>query len=214
MTAAAGTPRARDRRPALPAGNLFDKYGSRNPVVRALMARFDQSLDELFQAAAPASVLDVGCGEGVITERWAERLYPGRVAGVDVEDSTLAAEWTTRERPNLEFMSADGGSLPFADREFDLVAAIEVLEHVQDPRQTLTEMARVARSHLLVSVPREPLWRALNMLRGAYLMRLGDTPGHLHHFSRAATAELLLDFGELLAVRSPLPWTIALVRVA
>ena len=47
-------------------------------------------------------------------------------------------------------------------------------------------MARVARRWLLVSVPHEPLWRALNVARGAYLRELGNTPGHLNHWTRAA----------------------------
>jgi hypothetical protein len=45
-------------------------------------------------------------------------------------------------------------------------------------------MARCAERHLLVSVPREPLWRMLNMARGAYWPALGNTPGHLNHWSR------------------------------
>ena len=64
--------------------------------------------------------------------------------------------------------------MPFADGEFDVAAAIEVLEHVPDPEHTVAEMARVASGHLLVSVPREPLWRGLNMARGAYLKDLGQ----------------------------------------
>ena len=52
-------------------GNTYDKYGSTNPIVRRLMARFERDLGELFTRAAPSSVLDVGCGEGVLTERWA-----------------------------------------------------------------------------------------------------------------------------------------------
>ena len=65
---------------AVPTGNTFDKYGSTNPVVRRLMAGFEGTLDRLFERAAPQSVLDVGCGEGVLTYRWAQRLgdAPGR----------------------------------------------------------------------------------------------------------------------------------------
>ena len=77
-------------------------------------------------------------------------------------------------------------NLPFADSEFDVATAIEVLEHVPDPEHTVSEMARVASGHLLVSVPREPLWRGLNMARGAYLRDLGNTPGHLNHWSKRA----------------------------
>jgi hypothetical protein len=96
---------------------------------------------------------------------------------------------------------------------FDLAAAIEVLEHVPDPEWTLGEMARVAGGHLLVSVPREPLWRALNLARGAYVRRLGNTPGHVNHFTRRSFVSLLGRYGEVVAIRSPFPWTMALVRI-
>jgi hypothetical protein len=104
-------------------------------------------------------------------------------------------------------------SLTFGSDEFDLVAAIEVLEHVPDPERTLSEMARVARRDLLVSVPREPLWRALNLGRGAYVRSLGNTPGHLNHWSKRAFVRLLERHGEVIETRSPFPWTIALVAV-
>jgi 2-polyprenyl-3-methyl-5-hydroxy-6-metoxy-1,4-benzoquinol methylase len=202
---------------AVPTGNTFDKYGSTNPVVRRLMARFERTLDELFTQAAPASILDVGCGEGVLTERWAQRLHSGRVVGLDLEDPKLSAEWDARARPNLEFRTISGSptsfALPFADDEFELAAAIEVLEHVPDPERTVAEMARVARSHLLVSVPHEPLWRALNMARGAYIRDLGNTPGHLNHWTRRGFVRMLSAYGETLEVRSPFPWTMVLVRV-
>jgi 2-polyprenyl-3-methyl-5-hydroxy-6-metoxy-1,4-benzoquinol methylase len=203
---------------AVPTGNTFDKYGSTNPVVRRLMARFERDLDELFTRAGRVgieSLLDVGCGEGVLTARWAQRLGSGRVLGVDLSDPKLAAEWSARRGPaNLEFRAVEPGPLPFEDGEFDLVAAIEVLEHVDDPAQTLGEMARVARRHLLVSVPREPLWRLLNVARGAYLRELGNTPGHLNHWSARGFERLLARYGEVVDVRSPLPWTMLLVRTA
>jgi 2-polyprenyl-3-methyl-5-hydroxy-6-metoxy-1,4-benzoquinol methylase len=198
---------------AVPTGNTYDKYGSTNPVVKRLMASFERTLDELFSRAAPQSVLDVGCGEGVLTARWAERLGGGRVLGVDLEDPKLRAEWATRMRENLEFRAMEGGDLPFAVDEFDVAAAIEVLEHVPDPAHTVAEMARVARNHLLVSVPREPLWRMLNMARGAYVRELGNTPGHVNHFSKRSFVALLARHGDVIAVRSPFPWTMLLVKV-
>lgn len=198
---------------AVPTGNTYDKYGSTNPLVRRLMHGFEADLAELFARAAPTSVLDVGCGEGVLTYRWAQQLGDGRIVGIDLEDPKLRAEWATRRRANLEFRAAHGDQLPFAGDEFDLAAAIEVLEHVPDPRRTLAEMTRVAGRHLLVSVPREPLWRGLNIARGAYLRDLGNTPGHLNHWSARTFARLLHDYGEVTEVRSPFPWTMLLVRV-
>ncbi len=194
-------------------GNTYDKYGSSNPLVRRLMSGFERSLDELFAQAAPRSVLDVGCGEGVLVQRWAERLGDGRVVGIDLEEDSIQAGWAEHRAPNLEYRVMEAANLRFAADEFDLASAIELLEHVPDPEHTLSEMARCASSHLLVSVPREPLWRMLNMARGAYLPALGNTPGHLNHWSRRSFVELLSRHGRVVEVRSPFPWTMLLVRL-
>jgi 2-polyprenyl-3-methyl-5-hydroxy-6-metoxy-1,4-benzoquinol methylase len=198
---------------AVPTGNTFDKYGSTNPLVRRLMAGFEGTLAELFARAAPESVLDVGCGEGVLTHQWAQQLGERRIVGIDLDDEKLKAEWQTRQRPNLEYQTMLAENMPFADDEFDMACAIEVLEHVPDPAHTVAEMARVARRHLLVSVPREPLWRMLNMARGAYLADLGNTPGHVNHWSKRSFVRLLSQHGEVVEKRSPFPWTMLLVRL-
>jgi SAM-dependent methyltransferase len=195
-------------------GNTYDKYGSTNPVVRRLMAGFEGTLDELFRQADPQSILDVGCGEGVLTHQWAQHVGDGRrVVGIDLDDPTLHAEWAKRTAPNLEYRVMKAENLPFADGEFDAAAAIEVLEHVPDPEHTVAEMARVAQRWLLVSVPREPLWRMLNMARGAYWKDLGNTPGHVNHWSKRSFVALLERHGEVVQARSPFPWTMLLVRL-
>jgi SAM-dependent methyltransferase len=195
-------------------GNTYDKYGSTNPVVKRLMAGFQRTLDELFAAADPQSLLDVGCGEAVLTHEWAQRLGDQRrVVGIDLDDPALHAHWEQRTAPNLEYRVMKAENLPFADGEFDLASAIEVLEHVPDPEHTVAEMARVSSRWLLVSVPREPLWRGLNMARGAYWKDLGNTPGHLNHWSKRSFVELLSRHGEVVHARSPFPWTMLLVRL-
>ena len=215
MTQASGVTPSAGGPEATPTGNTFDKYGSTNPVVRRLMSGFESALGSLFTRAAPQSVLDVGCGEGVLTYKWAERLGEKPILGIDLADPKLQAEWRTRRRENLEFRAMDVGDLAqFRDGTFDLAAAIEVLEHVPDPEHTLAEMARVAKRHLLISVPREPLWRALNVARGAYLRDLGNTPGHVNHWSKRSFVRAAARHGEVVEACSPFPWTMLLVRVA
>src|SRR4029079_14821260 len=162
--------------------------------------------------AGPRSLLDVGCGEGVLTQQWAQRLK-GRVVGIDLEDPAIQARWEKRRAPTLESRVMKAENLPFADGEFDLAAAIEVLEHVPDPDHTVSEMARVSRGHLLVSVPREPLWRALNLARGAYVRDLGNTPGHVNHWSRRSFVRLVGQYFDVAEVAAPLPWTIVRAQV-
>jgi SAM-dependent methyltransferase len=191
------------------AGNLVDKYAAPNPAARMLVRRWRAALRDLLAEAAPESVLDVGCGEGELTAEWAAGRPRTEVLGVDVADVTRVCP-----APNLAFrVIAPVPPLPFGDGAFDLVAAVESLEHMEDPEGALAEMARCARGHLLVSVPREPLWRALNLARGAYVRRLGDTPGHLRHFSARTLHGLLRRHGAVVAERSPVPWTLALVRL-
>ena len=198
----------------VPTGNTFDKYGSQNPVVKRLMAGFESTLDELWHKAAPQSILDVGCGEGILTAQWADKLGEGRIVGIDLDDPKLKAEWDKRRRANLEYRVEDATHLSFADGEFDMASAIEVLEHVPDPERTVSEMARVAKKWVLVSVPREPLWRGLNMARGAYWKDLGNTPGHVNHWSKRSFVAMLSRHGAVEEIRSPFPWTMVLVRVS
>ncbi|TIU41514.1 MAG: class I SAM-dependent methyltransferase, partial [Mesorhizobium sp.] len=94
----------------------------------------------------------------------------------------------------------------------ELVICCEVLEHIPDTEQALAILKSLAKPYLLVSVPREPVWRALNMARGKYIRSLGNTPGHIQHWSSASFINLLGKSLEVVEVRKPLPWTMALCR--
>jgi len=194
-------------------GNTYDKYNARNPIARLLQSGFERNLEDLLESTQAESLLDVGCGEGVLTQRWANALAPRRVVGIDLDDPLLAAEWARRSAPNLTYIAQRAERLPFADGEFDVATAIEVLEHVPDPAHTVAEMARCAARHVLISVPHEPLWRAVNIARGAYWRQLGNTPGHVNHFSKSAIVSLCARHGDVIETRSPFPWTMVLVRV-
>jgi ubiquinone/menaquinone biosynthesis C-methylase UbiE len=194
----------------VPTGNAYDKYGSSNPVERRLMARFLADLDDLVAGFAPSAVLEVGTGEGVIAQRLAARWPAAQVVGLDLPDEDLAAGWSGRDVAGLY---ADVAALPFPDDTFDLVLAIEVLEHVPDPDAALRELRRVSRTAVVASVPREPLWRVLNLARGKYWADLGNTPGHCNHWGKQAFVDLVGRHLTVEATRSPLPWTMVSSRV-
>lgn len=179
-----------------------------------MVAGFLSALDAAVREVAPGSVLDVGCGEGVVTERMAGLLPAATVAGLDVADPALEAEWRRRVGARLSFRAGSAYALPYPDGAVDLVCALEVLEHLERPAAGLAELARVARRAVIVSTPREPVWRVANVLSGRHLRTLGDTPGHVNHFSRRDLVRLAATAGGVTAVRSPFPWTIVTVAVA
>jgi SAM-dependent methyltransferase len=194
---------------AVPTGNAYDKYASTNPVERRLMSGFFMALDQALPGRAPATILEVGVGEGEVSARIRAR-YPGAaVVGLDLPDGKLAAAWRAR---HLTCVYGDIASLPFATGAFDLVLAIEVLEHVPDPEAALAELDRVGRDRFVMSVPREPVWRVANMARGKYVTALGNTPGHINHWSRRSFAQFVGTQFEVVSVRSPFPWTMVHAR--
>jgi ubiquinone/menaquinone biosynthesis C-methylase UbiE len=179
------------------------------------VASFLAALDELVAEAAPGSLLDVGCGEGIVTRRLSASapLEGARVVGLDVESPYLGAAWASAgASAGVDHVVGDAQALPFADDEFDVVSLVEMLQLVEDPGLALAQAARVARSAVLVTVPREPLWRVLNVARGAHARTLGDTPGHLHHWSRRAIGDLVSAHARVVSVRTALPWTLVLAR--
>ncbi len=206
-TAPAGAPVDGDD---IPTGNTYDKYASKNPVERKLMDGFFAALDSSLPRTAPTHILEVGVGEGEVTARLAARWPDATFCGVDLPDPELAANW---DGVGFSPLFGDIGRLPFADRTFDLVLAIEVLEHVPYPELALAELSRVARRDIVVSVPREPIWCAANLARGKYLKDLGNTPGHINHWSKKAFAQLVGRRFDVRAVHSPFPWTMVAASI-
>ncbi|MEM7152705.1 MAG: class I SAM-dependent methyltransferase [Myxococcota bacterium] len=188
-------------------GNVYDKYGTSNPIARHMMRSFLSSVTELYRIAAPSEVLEVGCGEGELAAHlWHEGPRPDRFEICDVELDRLSPDLP----PDISVREASIYELPWPDDAFDLVLCCEVLEHLQEPAKGLAELARVARRHVLISTPWEPVWRVLNVARGRYLGELGNTPGHVQHWGRRGLARLARTQLRLVAQRTPLPWTVLL----
>lgn len=196
--------------PAVPTGNSFDKYATDNPLERRMLDRFLAQVDRFLPSAPPSAVLEVGAGEGFVTRRVRDRYPLASVLGLDLADEDLHRHWRDQD---LAGVAADAGSLPFADASFDLVLAIEVLEHLPHPGRALAEMARVGRGRVVVSVPNEPLWRVGNLLRGRYRRDWGNTPGHIQHWTPWAIRGLVASHLAVVALRCPLPWTLVVADV-
>lgn len=193
--------------PEAAAGQDAKKYGTANPVVQKLLGRWMARLRGVI-GPVTGTVIDVGVGEGLSLER----ILPYGHAAVGLEyriDKVQAAE---RRLPSLAGAVADAGMLPVADTSGDLVTCIELLEHLTPFEPAVTELARITRGRLVVSVPWEPWFRLGNMGRGKNVMRLGNDPEHVQSFTPGRLRRALeREFSEVQVTRA-FPWLIAAAR--
>jgi ubiquinone/menaquinone biosynthesis C-methylase UbiE len=179
------------------------KYETRNPVKRAILDRFLRRTAEGIQRLHPGQVLDVGTGEGLF---W-EGIDVGSVVGIDVRADALREALAGGV---VLPARASAYRLPFADASFDLVVAVEILEHLDDPDGAVDEIRRVTRSNALVTVPWEP-WFSLGVLfgTGQHWRRLGREPEHVNAFGPAELRALLASRFPGVRVSTCAPWIVA-----
>jgi SAM-dependent methyltransferase len=194
-------------------GNVYDKYGTTNPIARRLMAGFMSELDELVAVTGATEAHEVGCGEGELAIRLARKGV--RMRGTDAFPQVLeeARRRASAAGVEIDFEATRAEDLDPAHHGAELILCCEVLEHLADPDRALAVLASLATPWLIASVPREPLWRALNLARLSYVGELGNTPGHLNHWSKREFVRFLTSSFEVVEVRSPTPWTMVLCRV-
>lgn len=204
---------AADRPDDFVGGNVYDKYRTKNPLYRRLMQGFLDAASDLLTEAPAERVLEVGCGPGDLAGQLRDRVDWFRGASYRGLDLSLDDVAEARASFGPRFLGGSAYRLPFADASFDGLMACEVFEHLERPGEALDEVARVTSGWLLLSVPWEPVWRLLNVARGQYLGRLGNTPGHVQNFSRRQIRELVSRRFDVVAERRPFPWTMLLARL-
>ncbi len=193
--------------------NFRDKYTRPGRIGRVLVDRFYGAVEALLPRciSETEAVLEIGVGEGFSTQR-IRRMLPAAVHFEASEFRPDLVQLARQRNPDIRVSQESVYSLNRKASSFDLVLCLEVLEHLGDPRTALSELARVSRKYALVSVPREPIWRALNMMRGKYIGALGNTPGHIQHWSARAFRDFVEPTFTVLEARAPLPWTVMLLQ--
>lgn len=194
-------------------GNTYDKYGSSNPIERWLMKGFMTAMTELVNKVKPTSIHEVGCGEGYWTLKWLEK---GIVAcASDFSNEVIALAQANARSRNLPAESFKVCSINDLNPQVDaanLVVCCEVLEHLEKYDNGLLALQTITNPYLIISVPREPLWSVMNIVRGKYWRDWGNTPGHIQKWSQRQFVVLVSRYFEVLEVRSPIPWTLLLCR--
>lgn len=190
-----------------------EKYTRANFITRRLIDGFFKAAGELIATLPDVrTAIEFGCGEGVSTRRLSSHLPAGAAfESSDFDERRVAA--ARQLNPDIPCAKESLYELDRPDDAFDLVIVLEVLEHLDDPAHAMREIRRVGRKWAILSVPREPLWRFMNLARLKYAASLGNTPGHIQHWSSRAFRKFAGQYGVVRQWRTPLPWTILLLDV-
>ncbi len=190
-------------------GNQVDKAHLANPLARRMVANFDRSILALLQEVDPKNIHEVGCGEGRLA-RMIHGRYPVAFRASDF--SRELTEENLRQGPaEIRFVCRSIYDLTEVEDGADLILCCEVLEHLEDPGAGLVALRRAKARRYIFSVPNEPIWRVLNVCRGKYWTALGNTPGHLNHWSPDGFRRFLGSHGFQVARQlQPFPWTMVL----
>lgn len=189
-------------------GNYYKKHKSSNPIVKYLMNSFHSKLFYLIESVKPNNMLDVGCGEGYTVEEINNHFPEILIEGSDVEIEVI--ELARKNLNHIKFKVEPACNLEREDSSFDLITMLEVLEHVEQPSDAVKEAKRVSKKFCIFSVPFEPYWRILNLLRLKYISDLGNTPGHINHWSKSGFEELLKDHFNIVKLQTVFPWNFAI----
>jgi SAM-dependent methyltransferase len=192
-------------------GNTTQKYESGNPINRFLVNNFCHAVGDLAAQVSPRHIFEVGCGEGHITKILLQGTE-ATIDAVDVSETVLDIARNNVDSPRVSFECKNIYAIDGTTRRGELVVCCEVLEHLEDPQRGLEILADAAAPYAILSVPREPLWRILNMARGAYWGDWGNTPGHLQHWSKSGFVDFVSQEFEIMQTRSVLPWTVLIAR--
>jgi ubiquinone/menaquinone biosynthesis C-methylase UbiE len=187
------------------------KYSSNNPVSNFLVKNFLKRINTIIRELDFNSILDVGCGEGMLMSSLSDYLIDKKkCCAIDFDEKEV-----TDAKKNLPFCEVQIGSIyeiPFENNSFELVTCTEVMEHLENPVTALEELYRVTIKYALISVPREPLWRVLNLARFSYIKDLGNTPGHLNHWSGKKFYEFISTKFNVIDIFHPTPWSVVIAK--
>ena len=187
------------------------KHESRNPIQRALIGHFHRQAVAMIRRANPRTILDLGCGEGYVLDALVQAGVGAELTGIDLsEPAVTLAQRRLASAATVEL--ADARKLADDGRQFDMVMMLEVLEHIERPEQMRPVLEALTRQWLLLSVPWEPFFCGLNLARGKNLMRLGNDPEHVNHWTRRGFARWVGDRFEVVATPQVFPWAMVLAR--
>lgn len=188
------------------------KYYTKNPIAKYLLNNFINNIFLLMEQYRNEihSISDVGCGEGQLTSRISQ-LNIAPINACDLSPNSIEFARENYSHSNINYYVKSIYEIG-KEEQGDLVICCDVLEHLDNPALALQKLNETTNKYCLVSVPNEPIWSILNMVRGKYWATCGSTPGHSHRWSCQDFLKLLSSYMDIAEIKKPLPWLIVFCK--
>jgi 2-polyprenyl-3-methyl-5-hydroxy-6-metoxy-1,4-benzoquinol methylase len=193
-------------------GSDEHKYTNKNYFHRLFLTRFLDAAFSEINKLSPKTILDFGCGEGFFLKAMKDRgLSEIEILGVDIRKESI--ERAKKLVPEGDFRQLELFQIYPDNIRFDLVMAIEVLEHLYEPDTYLKRFVSLSRKNVLITVPFEPWFRMMNLFRGRDILRLGNHPEHINHWSTTRFQKFLEPYVKIENLYVRFPWIVCVGKI-
>ncbi|MCK4744785.1 class I SAM-dependent methyltransferase [Candidatus Parcubacteria bacterium] len=186
----------------------LEKYQSKNFLKRAFIKRFIRQIVEIVQSLKISGILDAGCGEGLIIHNILRKIPKVKIDAFDISEQAL--ENAKKILPNNNFFQGDITDIKLPSNDYDLIIALEILEHLENPEAALRELKRATKKYCLISVPWEPFFSLGNLSCGKNIKRIGKDKEHLQFWNKKEIVGIVEKYFDIISVKISFPWTIIL----
>lgn len=144
-----------------------------------------QFVFSLFPGKKMESILDVGCGDGYLCNTFFKKGIAQTIVGEDLSVDRL--HFAKKNFEGCKFVASEITNLPFKSNFFDIVSAVQVLEHLDTPLKALHELQRVSRRYVLFTTPYKEV---LQQILCPHCLKMFYKDGHIQSFDEEKVRKL------------------------
>ena len=201
-------------------GNYYNKYDTKNIIEKIIIDNYFRKILDICTRNSINKFIDIGCGEGKWLYEFSKKGF--NCIGTDQDEEVIRLAKKNIGDQNFNLFKSNIYDENFVEiinskigeTGINNIFFLEVLEHLNNPLTILKKFKEINFQNMILTVPKEPLWRFLNCCRLKYLYKLGNTPGHINHFSYWKLKKILNENFKLIEMNFPIPFLICLIKNA
>jgi len=191
------------------------KYKTQKALSRSLIGNFLTKVVVMVEKNQPKSILDVGCGKGFVVSFLKRHLEKSTAEQIDFWGFDISSENIQVARKVLgeeKAFVADIYEIDLPERSFDLVLALEILEHLEKPRKALKQLQKITKRNILLSVPLEPYFGFSNLLFRRKMKEIKKEESRINKWTKGKFVNLVDKYFEVEEVTISFPWLLVLAK--